>query len=74
MADVDIGVRTITCSRCGSELLVQKADDKPAPDDRVVCPNHGDMGSYEDVSNEAFERFREKIGRDLRKAFGFKIN
>ena len=74
MAKVNIGIRTVTCIKCGSELLVQTTDNKPAPDDRVICPNHGDIGSYEEVSNEAFEHFSKKVGPDLRRAFGFKIN
>ena len=72
MAEVSIGTRAITCGKCGSELSVCKTDAEPKPDDRVVCPVHGDIGKSEDISAEAFARFSERIGPSLRKALGVK--
>ena len=72
MAEVSIGTRAIICGECGSELPVCKTDAEPKPDDRVVCPVHGDIGKFEDISAEAFARFSERIGPSLRKALGVK--
>ena len=72
MAEVSIGTRAIICGECGSELSVCKTDAEPKPDDRVVCPVHGDIGKFEDTSAEAFARFSERIGPSLRKALGVK--
>ena len=72
MAEVSIGTRAITCGKCGSEVSVQKTDAEPKPDDRVVCPIHGDIGPFGDISAEAFARFSERIGPSLRKALGVK--
>ena len=72
MAEVSIGTRAITCGKCGSELSVRKTDAEPKPDDRVVCPVHGDIGALEDISAEAFTRFAERIGPSLRRALGVK--
>ncbi len=72
MAEVSIGTRTITCAKCGSELIVHKNDNEPKPGDRVVCPIHGDIGSYGDVSAEAFAQISKSIGPALRKALGTK--
>ncbi len=72
MAEVSIGTRAITCGECGSELSVRKTGAEPKPDDRVVCPVHGDIGAFEDISAEAFARFSERIGPSLGKALGVK--
>ena len=72
MAEVSIGTRAITCGKCGSEASVRKTDAEPKPDDRVVCPIHGDIGPFGDISAEAFARFSERIGPSLRKALGVK--
>jgi hypothetical protein len=72
MAEVSIGTRAITCGKCGSEVSVHKTDAEPKPDDRVVCPIHGDIGPFGDISAEAFARFSERIGPSLRKALGVK--
>ena len=72
MAEVSIGTRTINCGKCGSELIVHKNDNEPKPDDRVVCPIHGDIGTYGDVSAEAFAQISKSIGPALRKALGTK--
>jgi hypothetical protein len=74
MAEVSIGARAITCGKCGSELSVQKTDTEPKPDDRVVCPIHGDIGRFGEISAEAFARFSESIGPSLRKALGVKVH
>ncbi len=70
MAEVSIGARTVTCGKCGSEVIVHKNDDEPKPDDRVVCPIHGAIGTYGDVSAEAFAQISKSIGPALRKALG----
>ncbi len=70
MAEVSIGTRTVTCGKCGSEVIVHKNDDEPKPDDRVVCPIHGAIGTYGDVSAEAFAQISKSIGPALRKALG----
>jgi hypothetical protein len=72
MADVSIGTRAATCGKRGSELLVHKTGAEPKPDDRVACPVHGDIGTFGEVSAEAFARFGERIGPSLRKALGVK--
>ncbi len=72
MAKVSIGTRAITCGQCGSELSVHKTGAEPKPDDRVVCPVHGDIGRFEDISTEALALFSERIGPSLRKALGVK--
>jgi hypothetical protein len=72
MAEVSIGTRTITCGKCGSELLVHKTGAEPKPDDRVVCPVHGDVGAFGETGAEVFARFSESIGPSLRKALGVK--
>jgi hypothetical protein len=70
MAEVSIGARTVTCGKCGSAVIVHKNDDEPKPDDRVVCPIHGAIGTYGDVSAEAFAQISKSIGPALRKALG----
>ncbi len=72
MAKVSIGTRAITCGQCGSELSVHKTGAEPKPDDRVVCPVHGDIGAFGDTSAEAFALFSGRIGPSLRKALGVK--
>ena len=72
MAEVSIGTRAVTCGKCGSELLVHKTGTEPKPDDRVVCPVHGDIGTFGDISADVFARFSERIGPSLRKALGVK--
>ena len=72
MAEVSIGVRTITCGKFGSDFMVHKDNNEPKPDDRVVCPIHGDIGTYGDVSAEAFAQISKSIGPALRKALGTK--
>ena len=72
MAEVSIGTRAITCGKCGSKLSVHKTGAEPKPDDRVVCPVHDDIGTFGEISAEAFARFSERIGPSLRKALGVK--
>ena len=72
MAEVSIGPRAITCGKCGSELSVRKTGTEPKPDDRVICPVHGDIGPFGDISAEVFARFSERVGPSLRKALGVK--
>jgi hypothetical protein len=72
MAEASVGTRGIICGECGSESSVCEADAEPKPDDRVVCPVHGDIGEFEGISAEAFARFSERIGPSLRKALGVK--
>ncbi len=72
MAEASVGTRGIICGECGSELSVCKTDAEPKPDDRVVCPVHGDIGTFGDTSAEAFALFSKRIGTSLRKALGVK--
>jgi hypothetical protein len=72
MAEVSIGTRAITCGKCGSELSVYKAGTDPQPDDRVVCPVHGDVGTFGDIRAIAPAQFSERIGPSLSKALGVK--
>ena len=72
MVEVSIGTRAITCGKCGSQLSVHKTDAEPKPDDRVVCPVHGDIGTFGDTSAEALALFSKRIGPSLRKALGVK--
>ena len=72
MAEVSIGPRAVTCGKCGSELSVRKTGTEPKPDDRVICPVHGDIGKFEDIGTEAFALFSERIGPSLRRALGVK--
>jgi len=74
MAEVSIGAQGVTCGKCGSKLSVHKNDTEPKPDDRVVCPIHGDIGSFGDVKAEAFARVSESIGPALRKVLGTKLH
>ena len=75
MAQVSIGAtQAVTCGKCGSKLSVHKTDTEPKPDDRVVCPIHGDIGSFGDVSTEAFNLLSKSIGPALRKALGPKLH
>jgi hypothetical protein len=74
MVEVSIGTRGVTCGKCGSKLSVHKTDTEPKPGDRVVCPIHGDIGNFGDVSTEAFTRVSESIGSSLSKALGIKLH
>ncbi len=53
-------------------MPVHKTGAEPKPDDRVVCPVHGDIGAFGDTSAEAFALFSNRIGPSLRKALGVK--
>jgi len=72
MAQVSIGTRAITCGKCGSELSVHKTGTDPQPYDRVVCPVHGDVGTFEDIRAVALDQFSKRIGPSLSKALGVK--
>lgn len=57
----------ILCPQCQSSLKVQVLGDQLQPEDRIVCPVHGDIGSYAEFEPTIKEAVAEE-GKRLVKA------
>ena len=51
-----------TCAKCGSNLSVERLGVEPSPPDRVLCPNHGFIGTRAQLDAEALDQLKEQIG------------
>lgn len=49
MTDTISGTATFQCPICGKPLVVDRSGPEESPNDRVVCPVHGDIGSREQI-------------------------
>ena len=63
----------MTCPHCDERVLVALASEgaEPAPDDRVTCPTHGDVGRFEDVSKAAALRVEDDMMERMFSDSGF---
>ncbi len=63
---------TVHCPQCRSVLQVLKSGDQVQPEDRIVCPVHGDLGSYAEfepgVKKAAAEEAERVVKAALEKA------
>lgn len=55
------------CQQCGAKLLIKHSGTEPEPEDRVLCPVHGDVGSLQEVRTAVYEQNREKIQEQIAK-------
>jgi hypothetical protein len=68
---------SLPCPQCGSALLIShdESTTEPQPEDRMICPVHGDVGSHADfeptirdmVEKEAKRMIDDMIGEAFRK-------
>ena len=65
MNGVPLGEVEPLCAQCGAQLLVDRAGDEPHPQDRVLCPVHGLIGTREEVFAHVIEQSRDKIGQHV---------
>jgi hypothetical protein len=53
------------CPRCGGEVQMHASGFEPSPDDKVVCPVHGLVGSRDEVLKKIVGDIKEKVGERL---------
>lgn len=66
---------TVYCPQCRAVLQVLKLGDQVQPEDRIVCPVHGDLGSYAEFEPTVKKAAAEEAERVTKTAFrssGFK--
>jgi hypothetical protein len=58
------------CPQCGAQLSVEHLGGNPEADDRVICPVHGDVGSYREIAAQVYEQNRVEIAKKAQDYFG----
>ena len=56
------------CPQCGAQLLVEQAGDESKPDDRVFCPEHGTIGTRQEIHAQVYEQNRDKVVKHVQDA------
>lgn len=49
------------CPQCGAKLLIEQLGTEPEPHDRVLCPEHGLIGTCEEIHAQVYEQYRNEI-------------
>ncbi len=58
MSDI---VVTPKCPVCGQDLHIEQHQGEPAPGDRVFCPEHGTVGSREEITRQMLDDHGDEI-------------
>jgi hypothetical protein len=62
---------SVQCPRCKVALLIShdESTTEPQPEDRMMCPVHGDVGSYADFEPSIKEAVAEEAKRMIEEMF-----
>ena len=61
---------SVECPKCHRALSIshQEGDTKPQMEDRLVCPVHGDVGSYRELQPLIKNAVRDEVKRRIKEA------
>jgi hypothetical protein len=62
---------SLPCPQCGTALLISHDEStaEAQPEDRMICPVHGDMGSHADFEPTIREMAAKEAKRMIKEAF-----
>jgi hypothetical protein len=73
MSGTDPG--TVVCAKCGADV-VRRGGVEPKPDDPIVCPNCGPIGTHKTINEQIGKQFARKAADSLKEVFrksGFEV-